>query len=92
MKISEYLKSKAIEKICEENSYDLKTIKLSIMSDCNLSKGFDLSRCMKPFKKFIADMADKKTDKIRMKELMRKLYGEYNNQNWERTDKNEVQK
>ena len=92
MKISEYLKSKAIEKICEENSYDLKAIRLSIMSDCNLPNGFDLSRCMKQFKNFIAETMDKTADKIRMKELMRKLYGENDNQNWERTDKNEVQK
>ena len=92
MKISEYLKSKAIEKICEENSYDLKAIRLSLMSDCNLPNSFDLSRCMKPFKNFIAETMDKTADKIRMKELMRKLYGENDNQNWERTDKNEVQK
>ena len=92
MKISEYLKSKAIEKICEENSCDLKTIKLSIMSDCNLSKGFDLSRCMKQFKNFIAETMDNTADKERMKELMQKLYGENDYKNLKQTDKNEVHK
>ncbi len=53
MKIQELIKLKGIQKVFEECNSDLRDVREYLIRECNLPKGYDLSRVMKDFKMWV---------------------------------------
>ena len=53
MKIQELITQKGIEKIFKDCNEDLRDVREYFKRECDLPNGFDLSRIMKKFKKWV---------------------------------------
>lgn len=78
MKISEYIKTNGILKICEKCNYDIRDIRLNLLRETDASEKDDsqLSRVLKDFKNFINDKVKQVRDNHRIEEIKRKLKGD----------------
>lgn len=73
MKISHYIKHKGIFTILRECNYNLENVRGHLIRECDLPKGYDLSRVLKSFENYMRNKSVQPLQKTLLKEIKIKL-------------------
>ena len=73
MKISEYEKLKGRLQILNDCDRDLKLVRQHLIRECNIEKGYDLSKVMKKYKELLKKETKKSVSEILLNEFLNKI-------------------
>lgn len=73
MKISEYEKLKGRLQILEDCNFDLKDVRQHLIRECNIEKGYDLSKIMRKYKEILANRPQNSAAEALLNEFMDKI-------------------
>ena len=73
MKIINYIKQKGISTILHDCGYNLENVRGHLFRECELTKGYDLSRILKTFEDYMRNKPAQPLQKILLQELKIKI-------------------